>query len=259
MKLSTSLRILEAVVIIAASSSLARADLSLETETARLLPPGKFEFSTAFELQHSRDGEELAVPMAFEFGVFKRLELLIEPVVFTAILPSSKADREAIGIGDLEATATFLVLEEKKWLPAVAVAGEIKIPTARDKMIGTGETDYTGYFILSKRIGKLDVSGNFGYTVLGKPKGVTLQNIYSWAVSLDYKLTDKFDLLAEVLGNTPSGAKDNANVTTEATGGEIVGTGGGRYHLRPNIDLFGAVSYDNAQAVSFRSGVTFKF
>ena len=209
---------LAAVVILVAPASLLRADLSLETETARLLAPGKFEFSTALEIQHSRTGQEFAVPMALEIGLFKRLELLIEPVVFTAIVPSSKAEPKATGIGDIETTLTFLVLEEKAWLPAMAVAAEIKIPTARDQVIGTGETDYTGYFILSKRIGKLDISGNLAYTVLGKPKGITLHNIYSWAVSLDYQLTEKFDLLAEVLGNTPSGAKDNANMATPNDG-----------------------------------------
>ena len=56
----------------------ARADLSLETETARLLAPGKFEISTAGEYQHSRDGGEFALPLAFEVGVLPRVELLID-------------------------------------------------------------------------------------------------------------------------------------------------------------------------------------
>ena len=44
----------------------ARADLSFETETARVLAPGKFEISMAAEYQHSRDGGEFALPFAFD-------------------------------------------------------------------------------------------------------------------------------------------------------------------------------------------------
>jgi 3,4-dihydroxy-2-butanone 4-phosphate synthase len=47
----------------------ADADLSLETETARLLQPGHVELSLAGEYQHSREGGELAVPLAFEAGL----------------------------------------------------------------------------------------------------------------------------------------------------------------------------------------------
>ena len=48
--------------------------------------------------------------MAVEYGITNRLELLLEPVPYTAIRP--KAGAHATGGGDLEATATYLVRRE---------------------------------------------------------------------------------------------------------------------------------------------------
>lgn len=57
----------------------------LETETARVLPPGTFELELGGERQGSVDGSEFAVPLALEWGVARWLELLIEPVPYTRI------------------------------------------------------------------------------------------------------------------------------------------------------------------------------
>src|SRR5258705_9898 len=70
-----------------ARSDVARADLAIETETARVLAPGQYTAGAAFEFQTSPGGAEYAVPTAFEFGGFKNLELMVEPVAFTAIMP----------------------------------------------------------------------------------------------------------------------------------------------------------------------------
>lgn len=76
------------------------ADLALETETARILEPGHFEIGSAFEFQTSSAGKEFALPMAFEIGVFRHLELLVEPVPVTSIRPNQ--GESTTGVGDLE-------------------------------------------------------------------------------------------------------------------------------------------------------------
>lgn len=118
--------LLSAFFTVAADRSFA--DLAMETETARILEPGHFEISSAFEFQTDPCGKEYALPMAFEIGLYRHLELLIEPVPFTSIRP--KGGEAATGVGDLETTLTYLIIEEKKYVPAVALAGEIKFPTA---------------------------------------------------------------------------------------------------------------------------------
>src|SRR3984893_9662979 len=77
------------VSLIVAGSS-AHGDLAMETETARVLSPGRVEVGTAFEFQTSPAGEEYALPMAIEFGVLPRLEALIEPVALPSSQPTSQ-------------------------------------------------------------------------------------------------------------------------------------------------------------------------
>jgi hypothetical protein len=65
------------------------ADLAMETETARILRPGHFEISAAFEFQTAPSGKEDALAMAFEVGLYHHLELLIEPVPITSTRASA--------------------------------------------------------------------------------------------------------------------------------------------------------------------------
>ena len=235
----------------------ARADLSLETETARLLAPGHFEVSMAIEYQFAREGREAALPFAIEAGLLPRLELLIEPTAYVGIFP--REGKSAQGMGDVELTLTFLALKEQEYLPAIAVAGEIKFPTASNSQIGTGEYDYTPYFIMSKRFGDLDVHANVSYTFLGTPPGVDVRNTWSFALAGDYKLHRKWDVFAEIMYTTSAGGGEGSGANVEIAGVELIGTAGVRHHLAKHVDLFGSVSFDNAHATLIRTGLTWKF
>lgn len=74
----------------------------LETESARLAKAGHGEVEVTYEYQTSSEGKEIAAPMAFEYGISDRLEVMVEPVFYTAIRP--KAGKNATGIGDTETT-----------------------------------------------------------------------------------------------------------------------------------------------------------
>ncbi len=268
----------------------AHADLSFETETARVLAPGKFEISMAAEYQHSRDGGEFALPLAFEIGVLPRLELLIEPTPYVGIYP--KGEKKIHGVGDIEVTANFLAFEEREFLPAISFAVEVKAPTARNLNIGTRKTDVAFYVIGSKRFGDLDVHANVSYTILGKPSGVNVRNTWSLSLAGDYKINPKWDVYAEVTYITsargplsksagasgdgadgaiafptspaspgPEGgvAASSGTAIAEVGGVELIGTVGVRHHLSTSVDVFGSISYDNMDAKLFRTGFTWKF
>jgi len=66
--------------------------------------------------------------------------------------------------------------------------GELKLPTAHNRLIGTGKTDFTAWAIASKRFGRIDLHGNLEYTIVGKPAGTHLKNI------IDYALAEEFHL-----------------------------------------------------------------
>src|SRR4030081_2298180 len=116
--------------VLSASFMVIRAQQPLETETARPPQKGAFEVQTSFEYQTSKEGTERALPFAFEYGITDRLSLMAEPVSHTAIRP--RVGTRATGIGDLEITLSYLFAREKGRRPALAVAGEVKVPTARN-------------------------------------------------------------------------------------------------------------------------------
>ncbi len=286
----TVLRAIAGLIVLSGLGSPALADLSLETETARLVPPGVYELSAAAEYQYARDDQEVAVPLALEFGLLPRLELMLEPTAYVGVFP--RHGKDINGIGDFEVTLTYLVLDEQKWLPAIAVAGEVKIPTARRKELGTREFDYTFYLIASKRIGDFDVHANVAYTFLGEPAGTRAKDTYQLALAFEYFINRKWDLFGEVMYTSSSigssgsgsaagggegtaaaaarafaaadvadtgGAASGVTGTAELTGVETVGTLGLRYHLNPQTEIFGSVSYDNNDASLFRLGFTHRF
>ena len=253
-----------ALLVVAATFLPSQAQQPLETETARPPKEGSVELQMAFEYQTSKEGTERAVPFAFEYGITDRLSLMVEPVSYTAIRP--KVGTRATGRGDLEITLAYLFAREKGWRPALAVAGEIKAPTARNLLIGTRKTDFTTYLIASKRTGKFDTHANLGYTFVGKPAGTQLKNFFNFALAEEYFVRPKFALVGEVLANT--GASPEATtgtvlptlgVTPEISSGELVGMLGFRYRFRRNAFFTFGVSYDNNHAVLIRPGVTFNF
>jgi hypothetical protein len=237
---------------------------TLETETARPLAAGWWKIGTAYEFQTSSDGREAAAPFLAEYGLTDNLELVLEPVPFTTIRPH--LSRPATGQGDFEMTLVYRFKQETRLVPALAVAAEVKLPTARQDLIGTEQTDYTAYVIASKRLGHFDTHANLAYTVLGSPPGARLNNIFGYALAVVYHPNTRYEIFGEVLGNTSSGPEGETGdtgsgtaIVPEAAGGELVGTVGVGKYIRPNLLLFMAVSYDNNQALQIRPGLTFRF
>lgn len=254
-------------LVLAIGLAFTEASIPLETETARTIRKHGFEGAAAFEYQKSSEGLELAVPLAFEYGILENLELLVEPVLYTAILPDT--GRKATGIGDLEITLNYRFLEEQGALPAFGAAGEAKVALADDMLIGTGKSDFAAYFIASKRLGGWDVHGNLGYTWVGQPTGikdpagnpikVRLNDLMSFSLAAEQIRFGKLQLLGEVSGNTPSFFQKAGNapenpITPEASGGELVGTVGARYFFKAKMAATLGLSYDNSNALLVAPG-----
>ena len=254
-------------LVIGCASVVPAAAQMLETETARLLQSGLGKAGGAFEVQTASEGREGALPVLFEYGLTDRLELIVEPVPYTTIRPSE--NRGATGTGDLEFTLSYAFLPESGHRPAMAFAAECKLPTAHNDLIGTGETDYTAYFISSKRVGRrTDLHFNAGYAFLGSPPGINLKNVFSGAVAAVFHLGDRTQLFAEALGSTAASSEGEGGdtvpggVTTiapEAAGAELVGTAGLGWTLSPRILVYAGLSYDNTSAIQLRSGFTMRW
>jgi len=236
----------------------------LETEESKPLLPGQVEVGTGLEFQTSKEGTETAMPLSLEFGLAKRLTFLVEPVSFTSIRP--KAGRGVTGLGDLELTLFYQLCKEKKIMPSISISAEVKLPVAKDTLIGTGKTDFSPYVILSKTTGKFFTSLNLSYTFLGKPPGVIASNLFNYAIGTTYSVSEKSILYGEVYGNTSAfGGNDvpEGNVTgaktTEISGGEVVTAIGYGFYLKPELLLSFGINHDNNNAFLFRPGIEWKF
>lgn len=235
----------------------------LETETARFLGRGGAELGVAYELQTSVEGREHAIPIGFEYGFTRRLMVLVEPVPYTAIRP--RAGRRASGPGDLEVTASWLANRERGWMPALAFAGEVKIPTARDTLIGTKKADYAFYAIASKASGRFDSHANISFTLVGKPAGSSVSNTVFAALATEYHALPRVLLFGEVLAQTAAVSEQGSESGTqgqgvpELGGNEVVGTLGAGFNLSPSTLLSFSVSRDNRGATLFRPRLTFRW
>ena len=236
----------------------------LETEESYPLQPGQVELGTGLEFQTSKEGTESALPLSLEFGLAKRLTFLVEPVSFTSIRP--KAGRGVTGLGDLELTMFYQLCKEKEILPSISLSLEVKLPVAKDTLIGTGKTDFSPYLIMSKTTGKFFSSLNLSYTFLGKPAGVVANNLFNYALGTIYSVSKRSILYGEVYGNTSAfGGHDvpESNTalpkTTEISGGEIVTAIGYGFYLKPEFLLSFGINHDNNRAFLFRPGIEWKF
>jgi hypothetical protein len=229
---------------------------TLETETARFHPAHSFQIASGFEQQFSAEGRESALPVAFEYAVGNTWELLVEPVPYTAIRP--KTGPRATGPGDLELTLIHGLWAEKSGRTAFAVAGEVKVPTAENPLIGTDKTDYTGYLIASRRVGAVDLHANLGYSILGKPAGLTVHNLINFAVAGTVPVGRRGVFFAEVLGNTVASGGPENSTAPEIAGGELSGTLGVGRQLSDRFFLSLSATYDNTHAVMLRPGFTLR-
>jgi hypothetical protein len=235
----------------------------LETETARLRVQGAVQTGTNVEVQTSTEGHEWALPLLFEYGITNRWELVVEPVARTWIRPD--VTPRATGVGDTEITLEYLARAESDAWPAIALAGEVKAPTARNTLIGTGQRDFAAYLIASKRFGNVDTHVNVTYTWVGQPPGTTLSNIWGTAVAAMYTPTPRLRLYGEVLTTTSAtGQAEQASVfgppplVAEAATQELVGTVGAGVYVSPRWFLSVGISYDNTAAWLIRPGITFR-
>jgi len=97
-------------------------------------------------------------------------------------------ERTDAGLGDVQASASYLLMPEGKYAPWLAITGKVKFGTASaSKNLGTGENDYAVQLEIAK--GAFDAV--VGYNVLGDTDTVDYDNIYYGSVAWSTKLKEK--------------------------------------------------------------------
>ena len=200
---------------------LVRAGQPLETESARVLRAHEAELEMGFEHQQAEGSSETAVPFAFGYGLTDRFELLVEPVLLDRI--SRERAPSVHSFGDLEVTLTRRLSGRETGASAFAIALEAKLPVAKSPQIGSGRADVTLWGIASRRFGALEVSGDLGYTKIGKPAGIAVQDIVNFGLATEYHVTPHWELVAEVFGASATLASAVSGTQESSTAPEIGG------------------------------------
>ncbi|MEI6972528.1 MAG: hypothetical protein WCL44_13550 [bacterium] len=228
---------------------------SIDAVTGATRQPGDLNLVVGSSLEYQTDSEETEYNFPFfaEYGITEQLTFLLEPS-YTVI--QSKDGDSVSGMGDLETSLTYEFIEEGEYLPAFAVEGGVKWPTADKEQIGTGETDYMVGLLASKKIGHVDAEINAIYTFVGSPPGADLKDTLEGSLAFEWHITPVFDLLGEVVTSSGSisafggqpGTRGGANGTLaadESSGSETEGTVGFAEHLGDNLKIEQGVTYQS--------------
>ena len=73
----------------------------------------------------------------------------------------------------------------------VDVGGKVKLATADNDRLGTGEHDYSVLVDLYRDFGRWTAFGGLGYTIMGNPPGVTLNDVLSFNFGASYRLDER--------------------------------------------------------------------
>ena len=234
----------------------------LETESARVLRAHQGELELGFEHQQAEGSGETALPFAFGYGLTDRLELLVEPVLLDRI--SREHAPSVRSFGDLEMTLTRRLSSLESASTIFAIAFEAKLPFAKSPQIGSGRADFTFWGIASRRFGVLDVSGDLGYTLVGKPVGLAVQDVVNFGLATEYHVTPRWELVAEVfvatatLASAASGAQESSTAP-EIGGAEITSSIGARVQVPAGWVASFGLSVDRQGALLFHPGLSRKF
>ena len=90
------------------------------------------------------------------------------------------------GLGDVVVRGRYYVVDERGWLPTVAVRGHVKAPTASaGRGLGTGRPDEGIGIEISRLAGAgLVAMLDGGYTVIGEPDGIRYENNWWYEVGV---------------------------------------------------------------------------
>jgi hypothetical protein len=119
----------------------------------------------------------------------------------TLAVTTTTVTTRACGMGDVVIRGRYYVVDERGWLPTIAVRAHVKAPTAKvEQGLGSGEPDEGAGLEISRTFAsRTTAMVDGGYTVIGKPAGVTYND--NWWYDLG---------LAQDIG---SGARPMVNVS----------------------------------------------
>jgi hypothetical protein len=98
----------------------------------------------------------------------------------------SVQEATSCGMGDIVIRGRYYVLDERGWLPTIAIRGHVKTPTASaERGLGTGRPDEGIGIEVSRSLGaNLLAMIDGGYTLIGEPAGISYNDNWWYELGL---------------------------------------------------------------------------
>jgi len=216
----------------------------LDTEDTKTLEPGQVEFELQGNYETSPDEKLWSLTTTLNIGVFPGLEVDVD-APFVLLDPEDDSTRG--GVGDVELTVKYRLLDETERRPAFMGAVVLRLPTGdEDRGLGEEGVDVQPHAVVSKTFGPLTLTLNGGYTFVTRDRDLDF-----WVVngSFEYEITDAWSLVGEVVSELS--AQQGGDVLVLRAGTVLVITEG--------IEVYTAVGFGltgDSPDVTVRLGVT---
>jgi len=191
-----SIRRMLSSAFLAGGCAVVHAAPPLITDDAEVAEKDTFEIYAGYDYVATGGAITRQMPtIEFDYGIIDRVEVTLE-VPYLSV-------EGGRGLGDLAVATKWVVLEETKTRPAIAVEGEWKLHNGSVvRGLGTGRFDYEFLIPVQKTWGWFTGMLNFGLDFIGDPRinGVTEHRNNVWFVGFAQrcKVNDKTRLLSEV-------------------------------------------------------------
>jgi hypothetical protein len=169
----------------------------LTTDDTWTVEKGKFQLETGLDVTRQDNHDRQTSPsLTLSYGLLEKMDMGIGSAY---LFVHPKDGENENGLGDTELKLKYRLLDEKDRIPAFAISGKLKIPTAsKSKGLGTGKADFGITSIATKSLSKRVVLHlNLGYTFIGEHRANNGMN-YSGAIQLI--LSDRWALVGEIVG-----------------------------------------------------------
>ncbi len=204
------LSVVGAIFLGLAAHGTANASLTRNAAGARNIgESGRLTIDTAGQIESDQDGKTWILETGAQYQLSSRLQILVESILYERFQPD--VGESAKGLGDTDATLSWLLSEGNGALPSLVVGAKVKIPTAGDEL-GTGKADYSALLVLGKESGELELSLEAEYATFGSPPGESLKDQLLYTVTAEYGLTGFMSAYAELFGSSaPTAAESRSD------------------------------------------------
>jgi hypothetical protein len=172
--------------------------------------PAEIQKAGVLQIQYGYDANfrgrdlhtEQSGPLALRFAAASRLLLELDLDTFKSKTDATTRLTET-GIGDARLGLQFVALKDTTEHPAVAFAYYLKLPAASvEKELGTGRYDHKLVFLLSKKVGAVDLDFNAAYLNFGREDGEGRESGGQAAFSFSRGFENNFGLVGELSGQS---------------------------------------------------------